>query len=1546
MITNFIKPRKALNKAYLKVKPNRSEIEQFKKNLIQLLDRSDDQESEEFHKNLVSDFLKNTYYSPNHFINTKGRSDLVIHNGKEAKSTVGVIIETKKPKASGNPEMVKKENINTKALHELILYFLRERMTHKNLEIKYLVATNIFEWYIFDASLFEKQFAQNKDFVKQFIAFEEGRLSGTTTDYFYNEIAKPLVAKLLADPDTSGKLEYTWFDFREYDTALRNQDKKDDTKLIALFKLLSPEHLLKLPFTNDSNSLDKAFYSELLHLIGLSETKEGSKKVIGRKPEGKRDPGSLLENTIVQLDSMDIISGLRNAGHFGSTYQERLFNVALELVITWINRILFLKLLEAQLISYHKGDASFAFLNFQKVKNFDDLNTLFFSVLARKPENRIEKVKHPFAQVPYLNSSLFERSEIEAQSIVISNLMDEQTIPVLSSTVLKDSNGNKRRGDLNAIEYIFEFLNSYDFSSEGSEEIQEENKALINASVLGLIFEKINGYKDGSFFTPGFITMYMCRETIRRAVVQKFNEALSGKITPPNPISKGDFGPNDDSRSSEVDESTSNYPETSSKSSPLLRGAGGVYSPRRKIIPYNKNLKELARKLRKESTRSEVLLWKELKGKFEEKYDFQRQKPLDEFIADFFCHELQLVIELDGITHDWEETMGNDEVKERRLNELGLNVLRFPDDEVSENIDGVVDTIRLYIKCFEADDGSGLQYEDTPLNPLSRGDFINADPGSFFESFKKGSEIPYGTETSSKSSPLLSSNSTNNPPLSRAHLPRQGAGGVSKYSSLTDIYEAIGTDFTKQEANRIINSLKICDPAVGSGHFLVSALNEIIAIKSELKILMDRTGKTLRDYHVEVVNDELVITDDDGRLFEYHANSPLLRGAGGVSESQRIQEALFHEKQLIIENCLFGVDINPNSVKICRLRLWIELLKHAYYVQEETLKSSSPVCYLESEELREGYEFPSVGQLQTLPNIDINIKFGNSLISRFDLDADISQALKKSKWTINTYRTAVQTYREARSKEEKREMERLIEDIKKDFESEITKNDKRVLRLNKVKGELFNLTNQQSLFGMSDKEKKAWEKQVEKLTKSADKLEAEIEEIKSNKIYENAFEWRFEFPEVLDELGNFVGFDVVIGNPPYIRQEEFSELKPYFQSTFQTYAGTADLYVYFIERGLQVARQGAQFVFILPNKWMRAGYGLNLRKWIKNYQIESIIDFGDLPVFEEATTYPCIWQIQKEEPDSSFFKSAQVATLDFPDGLNKYLTNELIDVDQNLLPDAGWTLVDDKVQRLLEKIKNAGTPLGEYVNGKIFRGIVTGLNEAFVIDATTRERLIDEDQNSKEIIKPFLAGKDIKRYQQPKSIKYLIFTRRGIEIENYPAVLKHLLEFKDKLSKKAGNAEWYELQASPSDSQKFEKVKIMYPDISKNLNFILDFENHFSVNTVYNIESQSISLLGYLNSNLFLFYYQSVSNSIRGGYMRFFTDYISFCPVPKGIGKLESKVSQILSLKKQNPSADTSALENEIDVMVYKLYDLSYDEVKIVDPEFAMSEEEYNEIKI
>ena len=424
MILVELKPRKALNKAFLKVKPNRTEIEVFKANLITLLDRTNDTESEEFHKNLVSDFLKDTYYKQNHFINTKGRNDLVIHNGQNANSTVGVIIEAKKP--TNRVEMISTRKLNAKAFQELVLYYLRERITLKNLEVKYLVATNINEWFIFDSTLFERLFAQNKNFVKQFYDFEGGRLADTRTDFFYKQIAEPFIESITSE------IEFTYFNIQDYQKALRNTERTDDNSLIALFKLLSPEHLLKLPFTNDSNSLDKRFYSELLHIIGLTETKEGSKKLIERNKAGERHTGTILEDAIIQLDSLDKLSRLEKPNQFGNTQQERLFNVALELSITWINRILFLKLLEAQLITYHKGDKSYSFLNLDKINNYDDLNSLFFQVLAREYDERNEDVKEVFEKTPYLNSSLFEPTDVEQVTLFISNLKDDKTIPIRS----------------------------------------------------------------------------------------------------------------------------------------------------------------------------------------------------------------------------------------------------------------------------------------------------------------------------------------------------------------------------------------------------------------------------------------------------------------------------------------------------------------------------------------------------------------------------------------------------------------------------------------------------------------------------------------------------------------------------------------------------------------------------------------------------------------------------------------------------------------------------------------------------------------------------------------------------------------------------------------------------------------------------------------------------------------------------------------------------------------------------------------------------------
>jgi adenine-specific DNA-methyltransferase len=1221
MKINLLTLRNSINKAYLKVKPNRTQIETFKKNITNLFDQIKESESEEFHKNIISEFLKNTYYSPNHYINTKGRSDLVIHNEKDSKSTVGVLFEAKKP--SNKSEMPTIHNINTKAFHELILYYLRERVMNKNIEVKHLVITNIFDWYIFNANDFEKLFANDKSFVKQFTDFEEGRLPGINTDFFYKNIAEPFVSVL------DDQISVTHFDIRDFETIIKNANLKDDNKLIALYKILSPEHLLKLPFANDSNNLDKTFYNELLHIIGLEETKEGSKRLIGRKIEKKRNPGSLIENSITILKYEDCLSQLPKLSDFGNDKEEQLFNISLELVITWINRILFLKLLEGQLIKYNNGDKSFRFLNIEKIHDFDELNKLFFQVLAVKESDRTELIKHNFGNIPYLNSSLFDPSELEHKTIRINSLDDHSEIPVLSGTVLKDKSGRKLTGIIDPLHYIFEFLDSYDFSSEGSEDIQEENKTLINASVLGLIFEKINGYKDGSFFTPGFITMYMCHETIRRAVIQKFNER------------KG---------------------------------------------------------------------WK--------------------------CETLSDV-----------------------------------------------------------------------------------------------------------------------------------------YNEIEDIYEA----------NRIINSLKICDPAVGSGHFLVSALNEIIAIKSELKILSDTEGKKLKEYTIEAINDELIITDEQSKLFVYNPKS---------KESQRVQEALFQEKQSIIENCLFGVDINPNSVKICRLRLWIELLKNAYYKADTNYK-----------------------ELETLPNIDINIKCGNSLISRYPLNADIKIALKSSKWTVDNYREAVMNYRNAGSKEEKRTLENLISTIKNDFATEVSRTNQDIKSLNKYKNELLQLTSAQ-LFDYDDRQKKDWFKRLESLNSNIEKLELKISEIKNNKVFENAFEWRFEFPEVLNNDGDFVGFDVVIGNPPYglfnkklnqrIALKTDAQIIELIKERYpEATTGIINAAKVFYLLGLHISQNVGFQTMIIPLGILTDTTSSVLRKYIFDHhtliKVESFPERDSVAnrVFEDAKISTAILISNKKLSSTKFelgiSKSRKIETL------NRLIlsSKDLIELNPELVQ---IPLIDkEKFELLLKIYRNKAI-----IKIKKISPCLTG-----EVDMTFGKHALTNERHHKKLIK----GVQIDRYMEKNENKDI--SQGIIEYLNLSEFLK---SYQGKKLHDAFERRIV-LQGLTGINEKIRlKSTLVQPEC-----YLANSCNYILANNLVSLEY----ILSLLNSSLlnFIFKCKSTSSNVNG----YEVDDLPIIINENLLPKLENIVLKISSAKKSDPIADISSLELEIDRLVYELYGLTEEEICIVE---------------
>jgi hypothetical protein len=1242
MKLELIKPIKALNKAYLKEKVSRNHIELFKKNLQQLLSRINEQESEEHLKNVIADFLKDTWYKDLFEINTKDRNDLVIHTGKTTKDAVGVILEVKKP--SNKAEMITAAKPNTKALQELILYYLRERVDHNNTDIKYLVVTNIYEWFIMDEVWFEKNVFRNNKLKKD---YENWKLSGKDTKFFYDSIAKSFL------DEVTEEMPVTYFDVRNYEKYVNNTDNEDDTQLIGLYKILSPAHLLKQPFINDSNSLDTKFYVELLHIIGLEEIKDGGKKLIKRK--AKSDEASLLENTIIKLEDKDALRNISNLSNFGANKEEQLFNVALELCITWINRVLFIKLLEAQLYKYHKGSKDYLFLNSKLVFDFDELSNLFFQVLAEKPESRRNHIKEKFSKVPYLNSSLFERIELERQTINISELDNRLQLPVSNSSVLKDDKGKRKTGSLPTLQYLFEFLDAYDFTSEGGEEIQEENKNLINASVLGLIFEKINGYKDGSFFTPGFVTMYMCKETIRRSVLQKFND-----------------------------------------------------------------------------------------------------------------------------TKGWN----------------------------CDTIDGL-------------------------------------------------------------------------------------------YNKIDD----------KKEANKIINSLHICDPAVGSGHFLVSALNEMIAIKSELKILQDATGKSLRDYHVEVVNDELIITDEDGKLFDYNPQN---------KESQRIQETLFHEKETIIENCLFGVDINPNSVKICRLRLWIELLKNAYYTPASN--------YIE---------------LETLPNIDINIKCGNSLISRFALDADIKSALRNSKWSIDSYKVAVQTYRDAESKEQKREMEELIDSIKKDFRSYISPNDPKYKKLSKLRGDLFNISQTKELFDEGNKKSKDTKKKIEQLSNEITKLETEIGEIKNNKIYENAFEWRFEFPEVLNGDGDYIGFDMMIGNPPYIQLQKMGlESETLEKQGFETFAKTGDIYQLFYELGVNLLRNDGQLCFITSNKWMRTDYGKVTRNYFgTKCNVRFVVDFGMGQMFDSATTYTNILLLTKQNPSETILLCRVKNDYKLQIPLEEYVLHNLVEVENP--KDNSWVVYDKNEYALIKRIEAQGIPLKKW-DIQINRGILTGFNEAFIIDTETRDRLVKEDPKSAEIIKPILRGEDVKAYVPEWANKWLINTHNGVKAKDiapinvekdYKAVYKWLSQFKPQLEKRLDKGNHWTNLRNCAYVEEFNKPKIIYPNMTKYLPFVYDKGSFFTNQKCFIITGQHLGYLtAFLNSKLFRFAFREYFPELLGDtreLSKIFFENVTVIPIDDLQNNLFSNLVEALVNKKL--TGDNSAvIEDEIEKHLAQIYLLSDEEKNLI----------------
>ncbi|HQV67775.1 MAG TPA: TaqI-like C-terminal specificity domain-containing protein, partial [Saprospiraceae bacterium] len=723
---------------------------------------------------------------------------------------------------------------------------------------------------------------------------------------------------------------------------------------------------------------------------------------------------------------------------------------------------------------------------------------------------------------------------------------------------------------------------------------------------------------------------------------------------------------------------------------------------------------------------------------------------------------------------------------------------------------------------------------------------------------------------------------------------------------IIDLYNKIED---RTEANNIINSIKICDPAVGSGHFLVSALNEMIAIKSDLHILQDKNGRLLRGYRVEVINDELSIRDEEGYLYAYNPRN---------AESQRIQETLFHEKETIIESCLFGVDINPNSVKICRLRLWIELLKNAYY------------------------KAPNI--LETLPNIDINIKCGNSLISRFALDVDMSEVFKKKETTVQKYLLAVQAYKDTNDKDAKAETKAFIDKLKAEFTTTLYARDPKKVEMSKLRGRISLIDNAAEigdLFGKLDDVNII--KDREKLQKQLDKLEAEVAEQQSGKFFDdaNAFEWRFEFPEVLNDEGDFVGFDVVIGNPPY-GAELYDSIKVFLKEKYTLYhTRWTDTFNYFIGHGIDISKDSANVCLIIPNNFLfQTEYEKSRRKVIEQHKIIKVINLGD-GIFLDAEVPTCIILFSKNNHINNLVKYTDLRRENKNENifLNANYVNSYRD---EILSSSSVSFSIDKIgttiiKRNIDSIITIDTIAEEVANGiqptgdKIFR-----LSPDKVVDLGIEPA----------ILKKVLTGSDFHKYVINETNYKIIYTNKDVDITKYPKCLSYLNQFKEQLSKKRetlkGTLPWWSLHW-PRYSGLFEEEKIIFRQTSDTIICSYDNDGYYVMNTVLVLKVKQEYkkllpykyLLGILNSRLINYFYKQITQEENRVFAEVKPINIRKLPILKASyhqqQQLISLVDLILSSKKHNNLLDTTDLETQIDQLVYELYGLTEGEIRIVE---------------
>ena len=719
---------------------------------------------------------------------------------------------------------------------------------------------------------------------------------------------------------------------------------------------------------------------------------------------------------------------------------------------------------------------------------------------------------------------------------------------------------------------------------------------------------------------------------------------------------------------------------------------------------------------------------------------------------------------------------------------------------------------------------------------------------------------------------------------------------------------------TPEESLAVLNRLddfRACDPAVGSGAFLVGLLHELVNLH---------------------------------RLCETRS-----RGKDPVEHDS---EWLYNTKSRVIQRVLYGVDLQERATDICKLRLWLSLMVDCEIGVDVDNCSAS------------AFRDALKKKVTPLPNLDYKIRRANSLIDMVrghpikfprEISDDKKLALIRSK--LASAKTDFYNARHYKTKLRARFeiLDANAELAQHEFSWALTAlgfsfDDKTAAQAADLKRAEMEMGRLRSLI------KSALKRDPKKQKRELLRLSRIFDDVRHP-----TFVWQLDFAEIFHRVGQasslsnsvtdqllpasansetdkqdacptLSGFDLILANPPYVRQEKIKHLKPLLENAYDCYDGRADLYVYFYERGVKLLSKGGVLSFISSNKFFRAGYGENLRKYLGGKtELHNMIDFGDLPIFE-ATAYPCILIARNCPPCTTrTVQTLNVGTERELAAFAELAKTGMTTISQKEFGSPIWQLEGSVILSLLAKIRGAGKPLGNLVNGKIYAGIKTGLNEAFLIDAATRNMLIKEDKKCAEVIKKFVKGKDVSRWVCETGDRFIIYTPHGFDINAYPAVKRHLTQFRSSLEKRALDQKWFELQQPQlAFTPDFEKTKIVYPNVALGCRFALDTGSYLDM-TAFCVCSHDLLWLAILNSSVMIFYFAHLGIQRRGGYQEFKTQYVRELPIPSAPAAERHAIEGLVEKCLAARGVGCETWEQEINARVARLYGLTKDEIKLVE---------------